>query len=369
MTIYNILELFFLFLLVLEIKGKHTVLKRLSFFYFESFLTLFILAFRNYNVGADSILYTSYYTNPNTYYGRMPIGFELFCDGLKLISHDWHFFIFITSLVSILPFLYYVKKYASIVTLPFLTFMLCWNLLWLLETPIKQTTAITFFFYGYILFIEKSEKRKWLKKIVATSLIIFSILTHSSMVLVALVLFILHYTRFTVKISLICILGSVLLSSFMIYYIPELYKILSSYAMAFDLFSNVENYRLDVESGLITYDIKKYLIPSIYTMIIISMCTDNEMKSLPAKCLVVGNVIFNLFISFPNIPRVVLFYTLIGSSLCPQILLTIRKKSTKRKFILIIAISIAFIYIHLKLCSNFKPTMEADFLPYTFWFE
>ncbi len=352
--------------LFLEVGTKSSEAKRLFFLCLETSIIFFILAFRNYNVGADSILYTSYYSNPSSYLHKMPVGFELFCGFLKLFSSRWQFFIFITSLLSIIPFFHYVKKKASIVTVPFLTFLLCWELLWLLETPIKQTTAITFFWWGLMILDNKSHKIvRWLLGLL---FITFSILTHSSMAMVLGVIVLLHFIQYNKKSAIISIVIAVILSSSMIPLIPGLYDKLETYAIAYQLFANVQNYTEDIATGLITYDIKKYLLPSLFVIVIILLCSEEEMKSFQAKCLVTGTVIFDLFVAFPNIPRVVLFFTLIGSSLCP-----INYKASfmgKKRFGLCwihIILVLAFYYVHLMKCIDFTPTMDADILPYSLW--
>lgn len=372
MTIYNFVELLFIILFFIEVGTRQSKAKRLLLLYFETAIVLVILAFRNYNVGADSILYTSYYSNPSTYLHQMPIGFELFCNFLKFFSNQWQFFIFVTSVLSVIPFFYYVKKYDRIVTLPFLTFLLCWELLWLLETPIKQTTAIFFFWWGLMILDKSSSSHKIARWIVGLVLIAFSIMTHSSMVLVLGVLIVLHFVHFTRKSAILSIVISVIISSSIIPLIPGLFDKLESFTMAYELFYNVQNHTEDVATGLITYDIKKYLLPSIFVIVLILLCSEEEMKSFQAKCLVVGTLIFDLFVAFPNIPRVVLFFTLVGSALCPRnyrssFLGTIRKKRNLLCWAHILLL-LAFYYIHFTKCVYFKPTMDADILPYSFWF-
>lgn len=368
MTIYNYLEAFFIILFVVELSKVSNQQRRMNFFYVESFLVLFILAFRNYNVGADSILYTNYFTNPNSYHGQMPWGFELFCDFLKLFSENWQFFIFITSVLAVIPFLYYVKKNASIVTFPFLTFLLCWDLLWLLETPIKQTTAITFFFFGYLLLSTNTEKRTFIKIVLGVLIIVFSIFVHSTIVIAISVFVLLHFLRFSKKTAVICILVSVIFSSSVMIIIPSLFNTLESYAMAFQLFYNVQNHAEDVASGLITYDIKKILLPSVFVILVILMSSQKQMESLSAKCIVASTIIFNLFVSFPNIPRVVLPFTLIGTTLCPLDYRLIKKGNIYYIKLLHFIMVLIFYYLHLKICLNFTTDYDADILPYSFWF-
>lgn len=367
MTIYNYLELLFIILFILEISKKSSPQRRLKFFYIESLLVLIILALRNYNVGADSILYTNYYSNPSTYRGQMPWGFEAFCNFLKIFSGQWQFFIVVTSIIALIPFLYYVKRSASIVSLPFLTFLLCWDLLWLLETPIKQTTAIAFFFFGFLLLSTDTNQHVFLKRLIGLVVIVFSILIHSTIIIPIVVFMLLYIIRFTRVTALVCILISVMLSSSIMVLIPSLFDMLESYAMAFQLFDNVQNHAEDVATGLITYDIKKILLPSVFVILILLMCDEKQMNSLPAKCIVAGTIIFNLFVAFPNIPRVVLPFTLIGSAVCP---IEYRKITKGNKYYIKIVhfiMILMFYYLHLKKCLTFTTDYDADILPYSFW--
>lgn len=368
MTIYNYLEIIFLMLFFIEMNGVQTDKRRNKFFYLEAFMVFAILAFRNCNVGADSLLYTSYYTNPSTYRGEMPIAFEAFCNLLKLISNKWQFFIFMTSCLAVFPFFYCVKKYAKYITLPFLTFLLCWKQLWLLETPIKQTTAIAFFFAGYLMWKTRGEKKNNLRDIISIALIIASFFTHSTLLMYTPFIIALEYVNFTKKWAIITILSTVGLASAISTFIPAVYDTLYTYSMAYEIFSNVGNYTMDIEYGLKEYDIKLFLMPSLYSSALIYMCDKDEINTIQAKYLVVGIVIFNLFASFPNIPRVVLYFTLIGSSLCPKEF-RLYYKGIKRQivFISVFILWIAFLYVHYKLCSTFVLEMEADYLPYSFW--
>lgn len=370
MTIYNYIELLFIAFFIIEVSGKQSESKRLRFYYLETFIVVFILAFRNFNVGADSILYTDYYRDPGTYLYQMPWGFEAFCNFLKIFSGDWRFFIFVTSILAVIPFCYFVRTSSRIVSFSFLTFLLCWKQLWLLETPIKQTTAMAFFFMAYLILIKTNNEHKWTKRLLALGLIVFSVLTHSTIIMVIMVLALLHFIHFTRKQALICIIASIVVSSSMIAFIPGLYDKLEMYTMGYQLFDNVQNYTEDIASGLITYDFKFTLLPSLFVMMVLLMCSEKQMQSLQAKCLVAGTVIFNLFVAFPNIPRVVLFYTLIGSALCPENYKGILRGHNPQKLFAIVHLLLlwAFYYVHLKLCMEFKPTMDADFLPYSFWF-
>ena len=89
---------------------------------------------------------------------------------------------------------------------------------------------------------------------------------------------------------------------------------------------------------------------------------------MPAKCIVAGTIIFNLFIAFPNIPRVVLPFTLIGTALCPTDYKLLSNRNMKYIRYAHLSMILIFFYLHLKKCITFTTDFDADILPYSFWF-
>jgi hypothetical protein len=373
MTIYNYIEVLFFILLFVEIGGKHSKAQRMNFFRLEAFIIFFILAFRNFTVGGDSPTYVWYFMkSPKYSFDEMPWGFELYCNILRFILNDWRFFMFVTSVIAVAPFLYLVKKYAKLVTLPFMTFLLCWNQLWLLETPMKQTTAIGFFFFGFLLlYNSKDKKRKILRYFWGIAMIAWSFLTHSTMILFAPLALALPFIKFSKKISIVIVLASVVVSSSIIIYIPDLFYGFTDYAAAFSVFDNIgNNYIEDINTGLETLNLNAILPQSLYVIFFILLCSYKDLQTYPAKCLIVAPIMLNLVVSFPNSPRVILYFSLIGSALCPEgIFDTLKKGKGKVLFLGLVLLMIAFFYIHLMTCINFKPAAgQWSSLPYSTWF-
>lgn len=374
MTIYNYIEFFFFILLFVEISGKHSKTQRMMFFWIEAFIIFFILAFRNFTVGADSPPYVWYFMKSSKYpfdYDEMPWGFAIYCSILRLIWNDWRFFMFVTSAIAVAPFLYLVKKYSKFVTLPFMTFLLCWKQLWLLETPMKQTTAIGFFFWGFLLLFNSKDKRRIaLRYMGGIVMIAWSFLTHSTMILFAPIALGLPFIKFNKKISITIVLTSVAVSSSIIMFIPDMFYGFTEYAAAYSIFDNIgNNYIEDINSGLETLNLNAILPQSLYVILLTLMCSENDLQTYSAKCLIVASIVLNLVVSFPNSPRVILYFSLIGSALCPEgIFDTLKKVRGRLSFLGLLLLMVAFFYIHLKTCINFKSTLSWDILPYSTWF-
>ena len=353
--------------------GNLSRLQRRNFFWIEAFIIFFILAFRNFTVGADSPLYVWYFLKSPKYpfpYDEMPWGFELYCNILRLILNDWRFFMFVTSAIAVAPFFYLVKKYAQFVTLPFMTFLLCWRQLWLLETPMKQTTAMGFFFFGFLLLFNiKDKKRKVLRCLGGIAMIVWSFLTHSTMILFAPIAFVLPFIKFNKKITIVLVFASVVVSSSIILFVPDLYYGFTEYAVVYSIFDNIGYYKGDIDTGLETLNLNAILPQSLYVIFLTMLCSEKDLQSYPAKCLIVAPIMLNLVVSFPNSPRVILYFTLIGSALCPEgIFDTLKKVKGKLLFLGLVLLMLAFFYIHLKACINFKTTLDWDILPYSTWF-
>lgn len=372
MTIYNYIEIFFFILLFLEIGGKRSKTQRIYFFRIEALIIFFILAFRNFTVGADSPTYVWYFMkSPKYSFDEMPWGFEFYCNILRFILNDWRFFMFVTSAIAVAPFFYLVKKYAKLVTLPFMTFLLCWKQLWLLETPMKQTTAIGFFFFGFILlFNSKEKRRKVLRYLGGGALIVWSFLTHSTMILFAPIALALPFIKFSKKVSIVIVLASVVVSSSIIMFIPDLFYGFTEYAATYSIFDNIgNNYIEDINTGLETLNLNAILPQSLYVIFLILLCSEKDLQTYPAKCLIVAPILLNLVVSFPNSPRVILLFSLIGSALCPEgIFETLKKGKGRVLFMGLVLLMFAFFYIHLMTCINFKSTLDWDILPYSTWF-
>lgn len=370
MTIYNYIELLFFVLFFVELSGTHTQARKMMFFRIEIFIIFFILAFRNFNVGSDTPIYVWHFIQSSKYpYESQSFGYELFCTILRFIFKDWRFFLFITSLISIIPFGYYVKKYASFVTLPFMTFLLCWKQLWLLETPIKQEIAITLFFCGTLLLYNESKKQKTIKKIGGIGLCILSVLTHSTMIIAAPFALVFPFVKFSKTTAMICIIISMLFSSYMVLYLPQLFDSFMQYAYTYELFENIGNYQDTFNVGLETLNINAILPQSLYVILLVSMCSEEDLQKVPAKCLILAIVFHNIFVSFPNNPRIILYFSLIGSALCPSNFnMIIKQKNNQIMANCLILLMGAFLYLHYKTCSTFVPTHSWDFLPYNFWF-
>lgn len=370
MTIYNYLEFLIIILFFIEVQGNNSEKRRKAFFYVEAFLVLFVLGFRNYNVGGDTPAYIDFFNGKvGITFADVPIGYELFNKICNVVClGDWRLFMILVSYVAIIPFFYCVKKYSTVVSFSFLNFLLCWQLLWLLETPFKQTTAITFFFIAYLLWI--NNKKKLFRYLVASLFIIWSLLTHSSMYFVIPLAIIVHFLRFDKRTAAICIVLSIVLSASVRVVLPNLYATFTELTQAYDIFDNLNQYNGKLDYDFEELNLNAYAPNAIFVLALLFLFTKEDMNKIPAKFLIVAAILNNLGISFPLISRVVMFFSLIGSSITPSgFFYDVKTLKRPIPIIVLVLLIFAFFYLHLKTCMNFKLTRDTDILPYTFWFE
>ena len=109
-----IVILFFLFV------TEYRLRKNISYtFWLGTFFFIALFAFRGDNVGGDTIEYCRYFEGKtSSTYGSLKsnddieIGFRWVCMALQKVSLSRFWFLFSTSLLSLIPFVLIVKKYS-----------------------------------------------------------------------------------------------------------------------------------------------------------------------------------------------------------------------------------------------------------------
>lgn len=379
MTIYNIIELFFLLLLFIEIKNPNH--KHRNLLYFLCTLTLVIvLGLRNYDVGGDTPGYCDFFNgDPSGFYGSLydkqseiEIGFIYFTRLLKFIIDDWRWFIFATSLVTLIPFLWATKKYAINVSFAFVSFMLTFNLIFLVQTPIRQDIAISLFIIGsYILLKEmKKDKKRTFIIVVSLFILVWGIFTHTTMYLVAPIAIGVYFLNFTKKASIIAILSTFSLSVLIKSLFSYVFDFLNYITIAYNIFDNVnryydnDNYELTDENTILIIGPLTFV-----ALITILLSSKEQIKSYLFKCYIIAVCIMNISVSFPLASRVGLFFSLIAASFVPQKINSLYRNN-KKEDLLVYALFLFYILLanrHYNMCRNFKTVLDSDILPYSFW--
>jgi hypothetical protein len=285
---------------------------------------------------------------------------------------DWRWFIFATSVLSLLPFLWSVKQSATCMSFAFLTFTLPWNLLFLIQTPFRQSMAVTLFLIGGYLFVCKG-KNKIALKFFGIVFMIWGIFTHTTMYLVAPAAILLYFVRLNKTISISLIVGSFILCLFVSSIFSQLLDLLMTYTSDNnDVFGNINRYYGDDNYEISEKVSLNAILPLTVSSFAITLLSNKEQfKNYAFKCMVVGVVVMNISVTFPLASRVGLLFSLLGASFVPNRLFRDKREHKYDVYLLYLIIFVYFLvaYRHWNMCFYFKKSIATDILPYTFWFE
>ena len=383
MTIYNILELFLFFVLFIELGTKKTKQYQKRFFWIGAIPLIIILGFRNIDVGGDTPGYCDFYMGKASgFYGSMfdkdnetEIGFIYLCRLIHIFCSDWRWFIFATSVISLLPFLLFVKNESQTKTFSYLSFLLPWGLLFLIQTPLRQDMAISLFLLGGYLIVNDgitnfNDNIK--KKFIGLVFIIWGFLTHTTMYIVAPLVILLYFIPLNKKYSIIFVLITFVVSLTVRSLFTYIYDYFFLLTASMDSFRNINQYY-----GNNNYEIAETIklgavAPrTLFTIFVVLLSSIRQTNKFNYKCLVIGCCIMNIGISFPLASRIALIFILVGSSFVPQNFSLKKENNITLNYskVLTVVLFILIGYKHYELCSNFIKTINSDILPYTFWFE
>lgn len=370
MHIYVVISIVMLLLFLLEQSTKNNK-SRMILFYFASFLAVGLLAFRGNDVGGDTIHYCGYFTGEGGYYGiwetneSFEIGFIWLCGLLMKISRTDFCLIFSTSLITILPFIYLIRrdcKYSKI--LPLCLYMTVWNILSVTQTALRQNFSVSLLFIAYIIYTSENIKSKY-KYILVGLFLWLSFISHTSSLLALPLIIGCSCIKLNKKKAYILIIGS--------FVFVMVFKNVFSYI--FDMFNQLmagvamASHMLDTYYGNIRYSLDSEisfnrLVPATFLVVLlIKMSSDDELKSNYLKYLVVGASLYNIGASFPMIFRTVYPLLFMGILYVPS---GFSKKGTIISKVLVVLLILFFIRNQI---VYMEPGRDDKMLPYLFIWE
>ena len=323
MTVYSIVLLVLLFLFLAEQGG----LKKNSriLFSVSAFLVFFIMAFRGEDVGGDMIEYVHFWQGKDDMYGTFdkPTESLLYEPGLSWLCYFLHlfndgdawFFIFWTSFITIVPFLYLVWRDSYYKVLPVLLYMVLWGLLDISYTGLRQVIGASLCLTAYIVWTTPIRK-KWIKHIVVLFLIAFSLSFHASVYFCVLMFFCLKVfknKRKTIHISILLI--TLVLGMLFSKIAPATFEKVNSIFTSFDLLFRYNHYfeGTGEADGLQEAVIgAKQILSTLVVCLIIFLSSDEKCNKFYINCLVFGCSLYNMFMSFPNAGRFLFPYMIVG---------------------------------------------------------
>lgn len=364
MCIYTYLELLFLCLLFLELVFDVKQVKRIVFV-IGSISLILLIGLRSNTVGADTVNYVKMFSGENGVYGTMDHPEEEIEHGIyyiawiiRLFSDEYWAWHLSTSIITLFPFLYFVKKYSYVKAIPFFMFLaINWHFLYLNLTVMRQNLSVAFFLMAVIVYLRFGNE----KKILLLLLFLISFFIHRSIIIAIAIFFMLQYVKFDKKIIVAILFLSILAGILVertLYDVVQLVNVISD-TSATERFAEYDknNFTSSVNFNR--------LGPATIYVVILTLCSKKEnFKDLRFRFLITGCVFYNLSASINIAMRLVYPLTFLGITYVP---VSICKKENILYRFAIIMIMLFFFYANIKK-YNGKDDYDNTY-PYTFVWE
>lgn len=370
MCIYTYISILFLFLLFIEF-GIQDLKSSKFLFYIGAIILILLLGLRSEEVGPDTLNYIKFFDGTGTYYGSyynpnpdIELGIIYLARLVRTFSTDFRIWLMVTSIMTIVPFLYLVNIGSRVRMIPLILVIAnVYNVLYLAMAAMRQNLSLGFILLAFITYYMKDFPKK--EKIIKTvCFFTIAVLFHQT-ALLALPFMILcacfSFKRFTLIIMLI----SSLVIAFMISgHAYSLFQTLNVITSIWGFSERYFNYDKDAFGTSISL---LYLAPmTLYTIINVLCCDKNEVKNVRVKYLVLGCILFNLGSSLTVIMRVVYPLIMIGITYIPMHILD--KKQLIYKWS-ILAMLFLFAFLVYRTCSKMTNFDNNGIYPYTFFWE
>lgn len=369
MHIYSIVSIILLLIFILEQNSSPRIRKKI--FYISSFIVVSLLAFRGNDVGGDTVDYCGYFSGTGGSYGTFEIndsfeiGFRAICWILMLVSRDDFWFLFSTSLITMIPFIYLINRDCkSSKILPLCIYMNVWGILSVTQTAIRQNISVSFFIIAYIIYTSNDVTLK--KKFISVVLLLVcGFFTHTSSLVALPLVIVATLLPLNKKTAYIITLGSFALVMVFKNLFADIFALFNFLMLNIELAGHMldvyyENarYSLDAEVSF-----NRLGPATLLVCLLIWMSDDKDMKSPYLKFLVVGAAFYNIGATFPMIFRTVYALLLLGIIYTPS---NINKFKAKLPSILLVLLIAFFIRNQI---VYWKPEQDDRMLPYTFIWE
>lgn len=339
-----------LILFLIEQKGvSEDGSKRL--FYISAFLTFFIMAFRGDNVGADMIEYVHFWQGKDDLYGTWDNptlslayepGLSWFCYFLHIFNDgDAWIFIFLTSCITFVPFLYLVWRDAEYKVLPILFYTILWGLLDISYAGVRQVMGVGLCISAFIVWRRHFDYRG-VKILLIVLLLGFALTFHTSVYFtIPFYILFLLLKNTNIKICVITLILSLVFGIVFAKIAPYLFDIVGSFFTSVEILFRLNHYfeGNGIDDGLKNTVIgMKQILTVIAVCIIVSLSRKEKNNKFYINCLTVGCSMFNIFVSFPNTARFLYPFLLLGIIASPSKIRFQKHKILKLFFILIIVV-------------------------------
>jgi hypothetical protein len=368
--IYAAISFLMIILFLIDIRQKSDKSKKIIF-YIGAFVVTFLLAFRGDYIGGDTDSYCGYFDGRGGTYGTLETqdsfewGFRVFCRLLANISRSHFWFLFSTSLVTILPFLYLVKRDTKgSKMLPLCLYMLVWSILSVTQTAIRQNLSVSCIMLAYIIWTTESYKIKY-RYFIIVFLLVYGFLSHRSSLIALPLLLVAMFIPFTKKTALITVVSSLLVVMMFKNIFGDIFDLFNQYMMGVEIAQHMLNvyyenslYALDSEVSF-----NRLGPTTLLVCLLICMSREEEFKSPYLRFIIVGASLYNIGATFPMIFRTLYALLLFGIIYCPTGI-NLRKNMLLR----IVLIMLLLFFVRIQIVS-WKANQDNQMLPYNFIWE
>ena len=374
MFVYIFTSFLVLFFFKLEVISRNRNLNKLLFLV-ASFVVAFILVFRGDNVGGDTIHYCRFFDGKGSGYGTIDnpdylidLGFIWYCKFLRFFSSNRAFFLIITSLVTIMPFLYIIYRDSKYKLLPLCFYMLSFNLLTLSQTALRQNVSLSLLFVVYIIFTSKNINGV-AKYLVILTLTIFAFYCHSTSIVsvfMAIIVYFIPLRRWSTLLILFVVLGLMILRIDITGYV---FSIFYDNSNVTDMTHYITGYADDINEN-------KFSLMSLLQILMLAsvafLCSDKlyydkNRYNFIMKCFFIGGAITVMGNGFVLICRIVYFLTFLGATI------SIDNYNGRKMLIprlgLYLCLIALFFYQILYLSTQKSAIIHDHMIPYSFIFE
>lgn len=313
MAIYSIIIIILLVLFLIEQKGASRK-KTNVLFYISASLVFFIMAFRGENVGGDMIEYVHFWEGRSDMYGTYKIpalGLE-YEPGISWLCHFMHlfnngqpwFFVFFTSVLTLVPVLYLIGRDSRYKTVSVLFYMIMWGLLDITYTALRQVIGISLCLIAYILWTSEFSNKKvkiWLVIAILLLAISFHTVVYFCIPAYIAVLFIKKVHK---KASVVTLLTSFALTFVFSNIVIELFSRVENFTSGFTFLFRYDQYFTNkYELNRNAIGLQQLVTTLIVCCIVIMSKEDDKRSAFTINSLVIGCSLLNIFASFPNAGR------------------------------------------------------------------
>ncbi len=375
MAVYVTTWVILFVLLFMELSHNNSQVRK-RYFYIGAFFVFFIIAFRSEFVGGDTENYCRFFDGKPSMYGSYKelddaisheVGFLWTVRIIRLIGDSHFIFIFCSSLLSLLPFFYIIKRDSEVKILPLCLYMLLFGILTVSESAFRQNYGVGYLFIGYI--ILTSNLKSKIKYFFVCFFMIVACVCHATIIIALFLIIISYFLRLKKWHAITFILASVAVSVGVNNFFGSIFSLSGELMSNIEVFVRLQNY---YETGEFELDeervsIFRLLPTSLFVCLILWKNNNRSSLPIPFNCLVLGTCIYNIGLSFPMMFRVVYPLLLLGITVSPG---NLRLNKNQIQKILIMFFVLVFMQRQLDHLINYDySNNEAKMLPYTFIFE